>query len=138
MIPFNNQTAPYPYVLEDLVAKTEYKPGWRFRLFTGFRSEERGEYGLTLEILAETVNSEDFLQEHYRVAHWFIVPAATYNENSWRRWLFERVLDVERHEAQEFFTIGEAKPFRPWHRAGNDPYYWHELATLEDMEQVHR
>jgi hypothetical protein len=38
---------------------------------------------------------------------YFPVPAATFNRASWLRWLFDRILDVERHEAMEHFAIEE-------------------------------
>jgi hypothetical protein len=33
----------------------------------------------------------------------------------WHRWLLDRILDVERHEACEFFAIGDDRPFYPDH-----------------------
>ena len=38
----------------------------------------------------------------YRVVHYFPVPPAAYNEESWKRWLLDRLIEVETHEACEF------------------------------------
>jgi hypothetical protein len=65
------------------------------------------------------------------VYFYFPVPAATYDESSWRRWLFERILDVERHEAMEHFQIGDKRPYAPIHAPGHDPYIVHEVTTNE-------
>lgn len=67
----------------------------------------------------------------YCVNHFMPVPPASFDERSWRRWLFEQCLLVERHEACEFFTIRTDKPYAPNHGPGNDPYIVAELTTDE-------
>jgi hypothetical protein len=128
------QTAPFPQALADLVARCSYRPGWLLALEDTLRDGEShdGEaVGLTLVVTTlgfDTYNPDR--GQHYRVNHYFPVPAATYNERSWQWWLFERLLLVERHEAMEFFVIGEARPYAPMHGPGNDPY----LVTVERSE----
>jgi hypothetical protein len=138
------QTAPYPAVLEDLVLRFRYKPGWRVWLADEERGDDNG--GLTLTILSDNVDSYH-PDQPMRVRHLFIVPAATYNEKSWRQWLFERVLDVERHEAGEFArflpsaddaTGGEIRPWAPLHGPGNDPYFLYVLSTDEEQRTNNR
>lgn len=68
---------------------------------------------------------------NYRVHHYFIVPAATYNRDAWRRWLFEQFAKVELHETMENFVIDGKRPFAPLHGPGCDPYVVHEYATDE-------
>jgi hypothetical protein len=63
------------------------------------------------------------------VRHLFPVPPAAYNRDSWQRWLFERLLEVERHEAMEFFQIDGTKPYAPNHGPGWDPYLITQLTT---------
>lgn len=72
-----------------------------------------------------------------RVNHLFPVPAATYNRDDWRRWLFDRLLDVELHEAMEHFRFAngdgsETRPYAPNHGPGFNPYTIREVGTLED------
>lgn len=127
------QVAPYPTILADLVAAWRYKPGWRCSLADIERGEDNG--GLTLTIQSVNPDSYDPSRTQ-RVNHLFIVPAATYNVRSWSRWLLERVLDVERHEAAEFLRFWvdgvTTRPWAPLHGPGNDPYF---LYTLSDDEE---
>ena len=44
--------------------------------------------------------------------HVFLAPGAS---GDWERWLLDRILDVERHEAMEFFSISGRRPFYPEH-----------------------
>lgn len=120
------QEAPYPVDLADLVQRFAYRPGWRAYL----TDEDRGQgcIGLTFNILA---NVQDSLADpgDYQplpVLHLFPVPAAAYNRTSWMRWLLDRCLDVEQHEACEFFKIDGVRVFAPHHSEGEDPYtIWH-------------
>ena len=131
------QTAPYPTDLADLVARLSYRPGWTFWLGTIDRGQ--GSQGLTLDIVTLGYNSYHPDQgEDYRVHHYMPVPPAAYDERSWRRWLFEQVLLVERHEAMEFFVIGGERPFAPHHGPGNDPYIVFEHGTDEDVRTSFR
>jgi len=38
------------------------------------------------------------------------------------RWVFDRLLDTERHEAGEFFAIDRRRPFYPNHQDEGSPY----------------
>jgi hypothetical protein len=133
-----HQEAPYPTILEALVSQCRMglHGDWRVDLTDMQRDEDHGRGaagGLTLRILTkgpDTYHPER--GENYRVYHYFSVPAATYDERSWRRWLFERYLDVWRHEAMESFGIGAERPYAPSHGPGNDPYLVRELGTDED------
>jgi hypothetical protein len=142
------QYAPYPTVLADLVARLRYRPGWTFEL----KDIERDHAdthgfsagGLTFIGITGTWTWDEDDGRHYEgamdayhpdtarpVYFYFPVPAAIYDETSWRRWLFERILDVERHEAMEHFRIGEGRPYSPIHAPGHDPYIVHEMTTDE-------
>lgn len=128
----NIQTAPYPDELADLVGRLRYRPGWRFVLATVDRDKDReGQVvgsGLTLDIITRGFDSyHPERGENYSVHHYRIVPPATYNRQSWRRWLLDQCLAVEGHEACEFFVIEEddgtlIHPFAPNHGPGADPY----------------
>jgi hypothetical protein len=126
-------------VLSGLVARVRCKPGWVFNLV-----DDDGALRLVI-----TVAGQDSYSEHQRlrVAHFFPVPTATYNEKSWQRWIFEMCRRVENHELGEWFRVGEGRPFAPLHGPGEDPYTVHEFrdkhearilqdGTVSDVEIV--
>ena len=53
-------------------------------------------------------------------------------ERAWRRWLFDRIMDTELHEAMEWFKIGGHRPFAPHHGPGRNCYTVHEIGTLDE------
>jgi hypothetical protein len=123
----NTQEAPFPTILAELVKSVEYRK-WKFVLMDLDRGQ--GSKGLTLRITTLGVDSyhpDD--GENYRVNHFMLVPPASYNEQSWRRWLFNQVLLIETHEAGEFFKINGKRPYAPHHGPGNDPYTMFERGT---------
>jgi hypothetical protein len=136
-----SQSAPYPILLAGLVATLRYADDWEFRLHDIVRDPPTPDgiasAGLTLDI---TITCQDaYHPERMRtVAHYFPVPPATYDERSWRRWLFERIMDVHRHEAMENFTIDGEKPYAPSHGPGNDPYMVREVGTDLDRRTSFR
>lgn len=138
------QVAPTPTVLFGLVDALVYRPGWTFTLSELDRGQ--GSKGLTLDIVTLTANSYyprtcetcQSVVTNYRVHHYFIVPAAAYNRQSWLRWLFDRVVDVERHEACEFFQIAGTRPYAPHHGPGNDPYIVFDHGTDLDARTSFR
>ena len=146
------QYGPYPHILEDLVNKLKYRPGWTFTLEDKERdpADTHGAAagGLTFIVLTGTRTRHQPGITEYQgtwdayhekverpVYHYFPVPAATYNANSWRRWLFDCLLKVETHECMEHFQIrtenGTVRPYAPTHGPGDDPYSVHEYTTDE-------
>lgn len=108
-------------VLRDLIKQVSYKPGWQFWIHNSneFCPVDR------LMILSVSPDSFDF-NKVIRVRHEFMIPPATYNRDVWAAWLFDRVRDVETHEAGEFFRIDGVREFAPHHGNGEDPYrVWH-------------
>jgi hypothetical protein len=127
------QIAPDPQILHDLVARLSYRPGWTFHL--GDIDRGQGSEGLTLDIV--TCGYDRYHPdrgETYQVHHYMPVPPAAYDERSWRRWLFEQCLLVERHEPCEFFRIDGEGPYAPHHGPGNDPYIVFELGSDVDRQ----
>jgi len=120
------QVAPYPVTLVKLVDQLRYKDGWEFDLADIDRGQ--GSEGLTLRIYIDPPDAYHPGRRR-RVVHYFIVPAAAYDMRSWRRWLLDRILDIEAHEACEFFQIGADHPYGPSHGPGNDPYLIREIGT---------
>ncbi len=99
----------------------------------------QGSEGLTLDITTLGYDSyHPDRGQHYRVHHYMPVPPAAFDERSWRRWLLEQILLVERHEACEFFQIGGEHCYGPSHGPGNDPYLIREVGTDEDVRTSFR
>jgi hypothetical protein len=105
----NTQTAPFPVDLAELVDRLRYRPGWRAALQDIVRDPEtsHGAEARGLTFIVTTLGYDSYHPErgeHYRVNHYFPVPAATYNRASWLRWLLDCMLKVEQHECCEFFA----------------------------------
>jgi len=115
-------------ILRGLVALARCKPGWSFSL----RNEDGA---LRLVIFVPGYDSYHPEQE-LNVNHFFPVPAASYNEKTWRRWLFEMCRRVENHELGEWFMIDEERPFAPLHGPGEDPYTVHEFRDPVDARTI--
>lgn len=130
-----NQRAPFPDDLRLLVDKLTYKRGWHVELLGLDRGQ--GSVGLTLRITIECADSYH-PDERRRVSHYMIVPAAAYDIRSWRRWLFDQIVLVERHEAMEFFQIDGVRSYAPSHGPGNDPYMVREVGDLVDQQMSFR
>lgn len=135
------QYAPYPDSLDDLVTHLEYRKdlGWSVRLDNIERDQE-GRHsgaagGLTL-IVTRTGRDTYHHDKVLRVAHYFPVPAATYDRRSWQRWLFDRLGDVDTHERMEDFVVDGERPYAPSHGPGNDPYLVRELGSDLDRRMA--
>lgn len=113
-------------VLRHLVSRVCCKPGWSFRL-----KDEDGALRLVIRVDGFDSSQPDDLTP-MAIAHYFPVPTATYNEKTWRRWVFERCRGVENHELGEWFRVGSEWPFAPLHGPGEDPYTVHEFRPVED------
>jgi len=119
--------------LAALVAQLRYKPGWRFALVNG---PSIGSGGITGEatpsttatwttawtfgvpatlVISAQVPDSDNPAETGQFTHYFPIYPCVVDDAFWRRWLIERILDVERHEAMEAFWIGDQRPFYPGH-----------------------
>lgn len=115
-------------ILRKVVAETKCFPNWTFRL--------RGrEPALSLVITVDGHNNYK-PEEPFCVGHWHPVPIATYNEKSWRRWIYEQCRRVMNHEIGEALRFGPndnpIRPFAPMHGPGEDPYTVHEVRPVED------
>lgn len=113
-------------LLEKIVNETECKPGWSFRLV-----DEEGAKRLVITI--DGVDNYDH-SKHLAISHYHPVPITTYNEKSWRRWIFEQCLRTMNHELGESLRFGEdeVRPFAPMHGPGEDPYTVHEIRSETD------
>lgn len=113
-------------LLERIVSETKCKPGWSFRLV-----DEDGAMRLFIKIVGVNNYNHD---EPFAVNHVHPVPIVTYNEKSWRRWIFEQCLRSMNHEIGESLRFGaeELRPFAPMHGPGEDPYTVHEWRPESD------
>ena len=117
-------------LLAAIVTKVKCKPGWSFRL-----KSEDGALRLVIRIPGFDSRTPS-LEVPFVVDHYFPVPTATYNERTWRRWIFEMCRRVENHELGEWFRIGAERPFAPLHGPGEDPYTVHEFRPDVDALTV--
>lgn len=115
-------------LLSAIVARVKCKPGWSFRLQ---KSGDDVYPKLVIRVPGYDSANPD-ARVPMTVDHFFPVPEATYNEASWRRWLFEMCRRVENHELGEWFRIGDERPFAPLHNKGEDPYTVHEFRPMID------
>ena len=113
-------------LLESIVEQTKCKPGWTFFLHGPDDAK-------VLVIQIDGVNNYDH-SKRFVVNHCHPVPVATYNEKTWRRWIFEQCRRTMNHELGESLRFGEAelRPFAPMHGPGEDPYTVHEIRPESD------
>lgn len=124
------QRAPYPFELEDLVAKLVHRPRWSFTL----EDIDRGQGSVGLTLVVAIAEPDAYHPDRMRsVVHYMPVPPAAFDRRSWQRWLLDQCMLVSDHEDCEAFTIDGEKPYAPAHGPGNDPYTIRELAT--DLDQ---
>ena len=125
----NVQTGPQSSVriLEELIPVIFYKD-WYFRLLNRMRTTEQyaGGEGLTLEIRAKVPNSVG--PGTIRICHLMPIPPANWDWQAWERWVLDQILLVEQHEACEFFTVGDRRPFFPSHGPGGNAYEIRRIA----------
>lgn len=116
-------------LLERLVKSVKYKmPGWM--IYLGGDNEGNG--WLTLHIVSVTPDSYENGDHMVRVNHSFLVPPATYNERTWKIWIFEKYLDVWRHETGELLEFDGVKEFAPHHGDHENPYYTYHIGDYAD------
>ena len=92
------------------VAGIAYKPGWKFRL--------GGPGNRFLCVFAMTADSLAPGRERV-TQHMFELPDEPVDLG---RWLLDRLLEAERHEACEFLSIGGVRRFWPNHQDEGNPY----------------
>jgi hypothetical protein len=101
------------------------KPGWTFRIV-----DEDGALRLVIRIDGHDNYNPD---KPFSVNHFHPVPAGvTYNEATWKRWIFEQCRRTMNHELGETVRWGEDRPFAPCHGPGEDPYTVHEYRPEAD------
>lgn len=97
-------------MIDRWVAELGYRPGWRFKL-----GGPGGRWLCMFATTTDTVKPNQMRTTQFM----FEVPDVA-DEREFARWAFARLLDAERHEAAEWFRLGERRPFWPDHE--NAPY----------------
>lgn len=87
--------------LEELLRWFKYKPDWTFSI-------ERG----LLAIRAIVVDADD-PKRVIPVTSYIELPRFVRDEFPWDRWLLDQIIELERHEAMEFFQVAGVKVFDP-------------------------
>lgn len=100
-------------MLAGFVASLAYKPGWRFKL-AGPGSRYLCVYASTPDSLHPT--------RARLTQHQFEFPDPLPDHQALCRWVLERMLQIERHEACEFLQFGDTRPFWPNHHDEGSPY----------------
>lgn len=112
-------------ILERVIDGVDGKPGWCFDLI------DDPSQGYRLRICdTKCVNS--YTGEPFALNHYFPVPTATYNEASWRRWVFDCCIALEHHEVGEWLRWNEERPFAPMHGPGENPYVINVIRSDDD------
>lgn len=94
------------------VARLAYKPGWHFKV--------AGPLGRFLCVHTETPDSANPSRTRW-TQHQFELPPPC-GEREFARWVFDRLLLCELHEAGEFFRIDGFAPYFPHHQDEGSPY----------------
>ncbi len=108
-------------LLAKIISETRCKPGWTFRLI-----DEDGAKRMVITICGADNYAPD---RKLTISHYHPVPITTYNEASWRRWIFDHCLATMNHEIGECLRFGDTpvRPFAPMHGPGENPYTVHEI-----------
>lgn len=155
------QWAPWPEDLEAAVREfrgVALLDGWRVWLSDGPRDYAPDDHerkhpiagGLTLNFHVPCVDSYHPAAPFPGVHHTHPVPAATFNRESWERWLHSCLLASLTHELGESITFERAehsgpdgepemhvrRPFAPLHGPGDDPYAVRDWTTDPDRRRV--
>lgn len=108
------------HLLKDALNEISYErdkpPAGRFRLILDYDNNYAMLNIFTYNV--DTYNAPDM--RHTR--HEFVVPVATYNKDTWIRWVFDAILAIETHETTEWFFVNGERIYAPHHGNGEDPY----------------
>lgn len=115
-VKFNFQH-PHPLML--LLPRVYYK-GWGFEVC--HTDPSIGLRGMAFLIVRARVQDAVTGNLNFEVMHEFVVPAVFMDDVGWGRWLIERIVLVEQHEACEFFWVDGQRPFFPEHGEKANPY----------------
>lgn len=83
-----------------------------------------------------TYMPDSYVPEKMRhTRHEFVVPVATYHQEAWTRWVFDRFASIELHEVCESFKVNGLRVYAPHHGNGEDPYAFWPGGTREQKRK---
>lgn len=100
-------------------ARLKYRPGWSIKV--------AGPGGRYLCVMAVTADSQAPDRTRH-TQHLFCLdggdthPPCPVSDRDAVGWVFDRLLQIERHEAAEFFRVDGDAPFFPFHQDEGSPY----------------
>lgn len=103
----NHYSSAFPDMLQaeqplrELLRHFTYRPGWEFEV-------HQGRLTITATVI-DAYNQDRTMPLTFSQILPFPVPMSF----TWERWLFDQIMKVERHEAQEFFQIGGVPVYDP-------------------------
>lgn len=119
------------HALDRIVYTRDLMPGWR--RFEFVRHDEDN-YAV---LYVFTHNPNTYRPEEIRhTRHEFVVPVATYSEDTWIRWVFDRIASIELHETCESFQVDGVRIYAPHHGNGEDPYSFWPGGTAEQKAKA--
>ena len=87
--------------LQRLLNGFTYRPDWSFVIENGVL--------VVRALVIDTDNTGKIIPLQFGIG----LPSRVRPGFDWTRWLFDQIMEVERHEAQEFFKINGIKVFDP-------------------------
>ena len=115
----------------DTITYDRDKPPWG-KQFELYRDDESN-YAV---LYIFTYMPDSYAPEQMRhTRHEFVVPVATYHQEAWTRWVFDRFASIELHEACESFKVNGLRVYAPHHGNGEDPYAFWPGGTREQKRK---
>jgi hypothetical protein len=126
--------------LKERLPRITYKPNWAFQAvlthewilrITIVCEDSTGQHQYLRDVafgrelsFDNTFVSAKYVDEDtpFYVIHNFPVPPYKMDDEEMQRWVFEKILDVELHEAMEFFKVDRKVVYFPDHEPGGNPY----------------
>lgn len=97
--------------LTEIIATLAYKPKWQFMITHDIPQK----FCVHIECEDSTGRYDPRFQSKFHVAHHFEIPPYDMPIEELERYILDRIMDVDRHEAMEFFKIKGKAVFMPDH-----------------------
>jgi hypothetical protein len=117
--------------LSEIVYARDAPPGRRFQLIR----EDEENYAVLYIFTYMPDSFSANLNQMRHTRHEFVVPVATYHKAAWTRWVFDRFMGIETHEACESFQVNGIRIYGPHHGNGEDPYAFWPGGTREQKRK---
>jgi hypothetical protein len=98
--------------VRELLRRFTYKPGWRFKIAGDYEDPPRPPGPGAIQVTFQAPDAYH-PKRVVPIISVIAIPDQPEDEDRLARWLFDRILDIERHEAGEWFVIDGRRPFDP-------------------------